>query len=64
MQTYSKADFEQIAIAIETDVREVLKQLHFFEGAANWYALERGLPRDTPRARKSPTPPSETSNLP
>jgi hypothetical protein len=45
VETYSRKDFEGIADAIESDISEVIKCKKFFEGAADWYRLDCGLPR-------------------
>ena len=59
MPTYSRADFEQIAIVIGKDLAAVLRYERLFEWAADWYRLELGLPRDKPRPRYPPAPPSK-----
>jgi hypothetical protein len=59
MTTYSRTDFEQVAIAIGRDLATVLKYEKLFECAADWYRLEGGLPSDKPRPRHPPTPPSK-----
>jgi hypothetical protein len=43
MPTYSRAEYEQIAIAIGRHVAEVLKYERLFEWAADWYWLGREL---------------------
>ena len=58
MATYSREDLERIAAAIGRDVGDVVKHKQLFEGAAGWYQLDCGLPRDAP-PRPSRTPPSK-----
>ena len=58
MATYSTEDHERIAAAIGQDVRDVVEHKRLFEWAANWYGLDRGLPRDAP-PRPRRTPPSK-----
>jgi len=58
MATYSTEDHERIAAAIGQDVREVVEHKRLFEWAADWYGLDRGLPRDAP-PRPRRTPPSK-----
>ena len=55
METYSTEDHERIAAAIGQDVRDVVEHMRLFEYAADWYGLDRGLPRDAPpRPRRAP----------
>jgi hypothetical protein len=48
MATYSTENHERIAVAIGQDVRDVAEHKRLFEWAADWYGLDRGLPRDAP----------------
>jgi hypothetical protein len=51
MPTYSKADFERIAAAIDKDVAHVIRYENRFEAAATWYRLNTAAPQG-----KGPTP--------
>jgi hypothetical protein len=48
MDTYSKDDFERIAMAVGKDVADVMRHANSFEAAALWYRLNS-------RAPKAPT---------
>ncbi|MGH6736741.1 MAG: hypothetical protein ACRECX_11770 [Methyloceanibacter sp.] len=58
MPTYSPEDYERIAAAVDQDVGDVVEYRLLFECAADWYGLDRGLPRDVPPSPR-PTPPSK-----
>jgi hypothetical protein len=58
MPTYSSEDYERIATAIGKDVGDVVEYKQLFEWAADWYGLDRGLPRDVPASPRR-TPPSK-----
>ena len=56
MATYSTGDHERIAAAVGQDVRDVIEHKRPFEWAADWYGLDRGLPRDAPpQPRRTPS---------
>jgi hypothetical protein len=58
MATYSTENHERIAVDIGQDVRNVVEHKRLFEWAADWYGLDRGLPRDAP-PRLCRIPPSK-----
>jgi len=58
MATYSSEDYERLAAAISTHIGDVLEHKQLFEWAADWYALDCGLPRGAPH-RPRRVPPSK-----